>query len=139
MDVQKYKENGYFNRDLYWNKWKDDSPKKLVAVYRTNFGEHLEESLEQTSKFADKIIIHAVRVVKNEDRRKDYSKLLKHKFPKIYKIEFYDGIFQEDYERNWLLQEALKTKGVNTHKYCGLISLKETPLKIQRKLRDEWE
>ena len=37
------------------------------------------------------------------------------------------------------LKEALETKGVNTHKYCGTISLKEDPLTIQKKLRDEWE
>lgn len=29
-------------------------------------------------------------------------------------------------------------KGVNTRKYCGVIELKEDPLKIQKRLRDEW-
>ncbi|WP_185154396.1 hypothetical protein [Fulvivirga sp. M361] len=38
-----------------------------------------------------------------------------------------------------LLKEALKTKGVDTHKYCGVIKLKEDPLVIQKRLRDEWE
>ncbi|MCF6352321.1 MAG: hypothetical protein L3J06_04850 [Cyclobacteriaceae bacterium] len=38
-----------------------------------------------------------------------------------------------------LLQEALKTKGINTHKYCGKISLKESPLVIQKNFRDEWK
>jgi hypothetical protein len=30
-------------------------------------------------------------------------------------------------------------KGVDTKKYCGSIKLKEDPLKIQKKMRDEWE
>ena len=29
--------------------------------------------------------------------------------------------------------------GVNTRKYCGTIKLKEDPLAIQKKMRDEWE
>jgi hypothetical protein len=31
------------------------------------------------------------------------------------------------------------SKGVNTKKYCGVIKLKEDPLAIQKKMRDEWE
>jgi hypothetical protein len=31
-----------------------------------------------------------------------------------------------------------KPKGVNTLKYCGNIKLKEDPLLIQKKLRNEW-
>jgi hypothetical protein len=30
-------------------------------------------------------------------------------------------------------------KGVDTKKYCGTIKLKEDPLTIQKKMRDEWE
>jgi glycosyltransferase involved in cell wall biosynthesis len=41
--------------------------------------------------------------------REDYTEHLKCVFPKISKVEFYDGIFQEDYERGWLLEEALKS------------------------------
>ncbi len=37
------------------------------------------------------------------------------------------------------LEKALKTKGVDTRKYCGVIKLREDPLKIQKKMRDEWE
>ena len=29
-------------------------------------------------------------------------------------------------------------KGVDTLKYCGVLKLKEDPLTIQKKLRDEW-
>jgi len=32
-----------------------------------------------------------------------------------------------------------KAKGVNALKYCGKIKLKEDPLLIQKKLRNEWE
>ncbi len=37
------------------------------------------------------------------------------------------------------IEKALKTKGVDTRKYCGVIKLKEDPLAIQKRLRDEWE
>jgi len=37
------------------------------------------------------------------------------------------------------LKKALNTKGVDTHKYCGVIKLKEDPLVIQKRMRDEWE
>lgn len=32
-----------------------------------------------------------------------------------------------------------KSKGVDAHKYCGTIELKEDALKIQKKMRDEWD
>lgn len=38
-----------------------------------------------------------------------------------------------------LLNKALQTKGVDTRKYCGVISLKEDPLVIQKRMRDEWD
>ncbi|MDH5400290.1 MAG: hypothetical protein OEX02_19205 [Cyclobacteriaceae bacterium] len=37
------------------------------------------------------------------------------------------------------IEKALKTKGVDTHKFCGVIKLKEDPLEIQKRMRDEWE
>ena len=40
---------------------------------------------------------------------------------------------------NKLLAKAMKTKGVDTHKYCGVIKLKEDPLVIQKRMRDEWK
>ena len=30
-------------------------------------------------------------------------------------------------------------KGVDTLKFCGVLKLKEDPLAIQKKLRDEWQ
>lgn len=37
------------------------------------------------------------------------------------------------------LEAALNTKGVDTHKFCGVIKLNEDPLTIQKRMRDEWE
>jgi hypothetical protein len=37
-----------------------------------------------------------------------------------------------------LLKKMKVKKGVNTKKYCGVIKLKENPLVIQKRLRDEW-
>lgn len=34
---------------------------------------------------------------------------------------------------------AAPAPGVDTKKYCGTLRLKETPLTIQKKMRDEWE
>ncbi len=131
MDLDKYLENGYKNRELYWDKWYEEKPKKLVAVYRTNGGKWLEESLKQTSKFADSILIHFCRAPQEfGDRskslngefikidREEYIKLLKVQFPKIIWTEFYDGIFQEDYERGRLLQLALEMHAKGEADWC---------------------
>jgi hypothetical protein len=37
------------------------------------------------------------------------------------------------------LSTAKSLKAVNAMKYCGVIQLQEKPLKIQKKMRDEWE
>jgi GT2 family glycosyltransferase len=111
INEQQYIENGLKNRELFYDKWYDPRPRKLVAVYRTNGGKWLEESLKQTSKFADSIVIHFCRARKNVNEER-HERLLKD-FPKIAHTEFYDGIFQEDYERGRLLEIALEmhTKG----------------------------
>ena len=31
------------------------------------------------------------------------------------------------------------SKGINAHKYCGVITLKESPTSIQKRLRREWD
>lgn len=38
-----------------------------------------------------------------------------------------------------LLKKLKVKKGIDAKKYCGVIKLKENPLDIQKKLRDEWE
>jgi len=35
-------------------------------------------------------------------------------------------------------KEAM-AKGANVLKYCGILKLKESPLAIQKRLRDEWQ
>ena len=35
--------------------------------------------------------------------------------------------------------KAISSKGVDTHKYCGVITLTRDPLTIQKELRNEWE
>ena len=32
-----------------------------------------------------------------------------------------------------------KSKGIDAHKYCGTIQLKEDALDIQKKMRNEWD
>jgi len=38
-----------------------------------------------------------------------------------------------------ILLKMKQRKGIDTRKYCGVISLREDPLVIQKKMRDEWE
>ncbi|MBI4708243.1 MAG: glycosyltransferase [Candidatus Omnitrophica bacterium] len=135
FDNQGYLDNGYKNRELYYDKWYSDKLKKLVAVYRTNGGKWLEESLRQTSKFADSILIHFCRAPQDFEmdvtftgnfegkgkyypKRDEYIKLLKQKFPKVIWTEFYDGIFQEDYERGRLLELALEMHAKGEADWC---------------------
>jgi hypothetical protein len=48
------------------------------------------------------------------------------------------GMKKEDIEK-LLKKTKRKTKGFNSKKHCGIISIKEDPVEIQRKMRDEWE
>ena len=46
-------------------------------------------------------------------------------------------------EKNHIIRrskiKSSKPEGVDTLKYCGTIKLKEDPLVIQKKLRNEWQ
>ncbi len=42
-------------------------------------------------------------------------------------------------EINKQLSQTPSRKQLDAKKYCGVIKLKEDPLTIQKKLRDEWE
>ena len=55
-----------------------------------------------------------VTVIKKGMRKKEIASLLKR---------------HEKYNKN----------SINLEKYCGIIELKEEPLLIQKKLRDEWK
>lgn len=125
--IDQYKQNGIEMREVFRDKYHTpNTPKKLVAVYRTNGGKWLETSLAQTSKFADSIIIHFCRCPEtlyfhehdNICHRTEWVSQLKRKFPKIVKVGFYDGVFQEDYERGWLLEEALKLQAQGEADWC---------------------
>ena len=37
------------------------------------------------------------------------------------------------------LFEKKTTKGIDTKKYCGILKMKEDAVKIQKRMRDEWE
>jgi hypothetical protein len=38
-----------------------------------------------------------------------------------------------------LTVQRKKKKSIDIKKYCGVIVLKEDPIKLQKKLRDEWK
>lgn len=134
--TEQYAKNGAEMRDVFFDKyWTPEKKKKLVAVYRTNGGAWLEKSLEQTSKFADSIIIHFCRSLKRlpvtaeleslpgikeivHVNRNIYVEDLITRFPKIKKVGFYDGVFQEDYERGWLLEEAQRLREAGEADWC---------------------
>ena len=37
------------------------------------------------------------------------------------------------------INKTRSKRGVNTLKYCGVIKLKESPLAIQKRMRNEWK
>ncbi len=102
---EKYLSNGRINKEILYDKYKISTPQKLVAVYRITSRQEdlLRLSLQRTSLFADDIIVLVTRPKNNK-----VYEILK-EFSKISKCETYTGEHQEDYERNWLLQEALKS------------------------------
>jgi len=38
-----------------------------------------------------------------------------------------------------ILKKIKFRKGFNAYKYCGVVSLKESPVRIQKRMRDEWK
>lgn len=50
------------------------------------------------------------------------------------------GASKKEMERiNERLRKMRPRRKLDAQKYCGVIKLKEDPLAIQRRLRDEWE
>lgn len=116
MSLDDYIKNGEANRKRFCDKHRPAEDPKLVAVYRTNGGTWLERSLEQTSKFADSIVIHFCRA--RRSMTPERLRLLLERFPKVVYHEFYDGVFQENYERGRLLEIALEMRAREEADWC---------------------
>lgn len=104
--MKKYIENGKVNQDRFYDKYRDPNRKnKLIAVYRiANCGQYVRQSLEQTSKFADEIICLLAR---SQDNTEEIAR----SFPKVKVVEVWnepEHPFDEQAERNWLLQAAIE-------------------------------
>ena len=101
---QKYLKNGRENQLRYFDKWKPKENQKLTAVYRiANCEQYLRESLDQTSKFADEIICLVAR-------SSDSTEQIARSYPKVTLVEVWnepEHPFNEQAERNWLLQAAI--------------------------------
>ena len=37
------------------------------------------------------------------------------------------------------LRQKKRTKGIDAYKYCGVLTLRDDALNIQKKMRDEWK
>lgn len=102
---QHYIQNGKINQQLFQDKWKSEKPQKLIAVYRiANCEKYVAQSLAQTSRFADEIICLFAR---SNDRTKEIAL----SFPKVQCWEEWsepEHPFDEQAERNWLLQKAIE-------------------------------
>lgn len=103
--AKNYVENGKKNQELFFNKWKPKEKQKLIAVYRiANCEQYIKASMDQTSKFADEIICLFAR---SKDKTKDIALSYK----KVVAWEEWheeDHPFDEQAERNWLLQKAIE-------------------------------
>jgi hypothetical protein len=48
------------------------------------------------------------------------------------------GMSRKEINSLLTVQRIKKKKSIDIKKYCGVIVLKEDPIKLQKKLRDEW-
>jgi GT2 family glycosyltransferase len=110
--IERYAQNGYENERRLQEKF-DKPDQKLVAVMRVaNCESTIKEVLDRTARFADAgIIIHLCR-------SKDNTATICREHPAVRMVKVYDGPFQEDYERNWLLTEALKLQAQGQADWC---------------------
>lgn len=103
--LEKYRKNGVENEARFFDKWKPKEKQKLIAVYRiANCEKYIRESMERTSEFADEIICLFAR---SQDRTKEIAL----SFPKVTAWEEWnepEHPFDEQAERNWLLQKAIE-------------------------------
>lgn len=102
--IQKYMKNGADNEGRFYEKWKAPAEQKLVAVYRiANCEKYVAESLARTSEFADEIVC---LIARSQDRTEEIAR----SFPKVRIVEVWsepEHPFDEQAERNWLLQKAI--------------------------------
>jgi GT2 family glycosyltransferase len=112
--VEDYGQLGIKNQQLFEEKWRPSGPQKLVAVMRVaNSKRTIQRVLDRTAMFADAgIIVHLCRNTCEETER------IVRAHPKVLRVGVYDGPFQEDYERNWLLQEALVLQAEGKADWC---------------------
>lgn len=101
----KYMQNGHEMQDLFFKKWKAPDEQKLIAVYRiANCEKYISESMKRTSEFADEIICLIAR-------SQDNTESIARSFPKVKIVEVWtepDHPFDEQAERDWLLQKAIE-------------------------------
>ncbi|MHB2149560.1 hypothetical protein ACX8XP_10920 [Calditrichota bacterium LG25] len=49
-------------------------------------------------------------------------------------------IEKEDQRKSYIKKlKQITIKGLDTKKYCGKLKIEKDPLKLQRRLRDEWK
>ena len=97
-----YAKSGEDNRRMFVEKWRQPGPKKLVAVMRiANCERTIRQVLDRTARFADQILVHLCRST-------DRTEMIVRQHPKVTRVEVYNGPFQEDFERDRLLQMALE-------------------------------
>ena len=109
--LKKYMKNGNENERKFYAKWKPKQGtepgkgQKLIAVYRiANCEQYIRESMERASEFSDEIICLFAR---SSDRTKEIAL----SFPKVTAWEEWsepEHPFDEQAERNWLLQKAIE-------------------------------
>lgn len=103
--VSNYMKNGVEMQDKFFEKYKTKKKPKLIAVYRiANCEKYIAKSLERTQEFADEIVCLLAR-------SKDNTERIVSSFPKVTKIEVWnepEHPFDEQAERDWLLQEAIR-------------------------------
>lgn len=111
--MDEYALSGVANEQRFHDKWHDPAPQQLVAVMRVaNCERTIEQVLDTTATFATAgIIVHLCR---SQDRTEAICRA----HPAVIQVGVYDGPFQEDYERGWLLEQALAMQANGTADWC---------------------
>lgn len=98
----RYLAGGLANRESFYAKWTDNTPKKLIAAYRVRNQPHLLKlSLDAAARFADEIVVLC-------DRCTDNTPKVAQNHPKVVEVREKTGKFDELTDRVQLLQLANK-------------------------------